>query len=384
MAIYDDMLEKSYVSNKNAYEQNFNTYMDAYKQQMAAIPEEYNMQRRAAYSNARTSALGVNESLANLGLAGNAYSSPLSGYSESSRLGQDIALQNTLQGLSSAQRTAAQSLQNTIAQAYGQRAQDMATMQSQYNTQRQGYIENVLANAQTYAAQGMKLPQEWQSTYEQSSGEPHSKTMMQLNPQMYTYHYLMDDTERTLYDSYASTGQPEDVQFNRMISDYFNTSKEMSVDTITKFMNTKGYSGDPKQLGKALAASGLISDPDNKEKLDNLMTKMGLTADSFGTYEDAEDYLKGNLSSFMKIDEKTGELKIDGNKLDITGARIRADEMAAITAQAKKIDYNNTGNKKAADFSYKDVEKKDGDFLEFKKDGWKRYVYYNGYWFKVK
>lgn len=57
---------------------------------------QYDDVRGQAYTNARTSALGNNESLAALGLAGDAYGGPQSGYSETSRVAQDTALGNAL------------------------------------------------------------------------------------------------------------------------------------------------------------------------------------------------------------------------------------------------------------------------------------------------
>ena len=48
------------------------------------------------YTNARVNAIGNNEAMAAHGLAGGLYSSPTTGYSESSRIKQNLALQNSL------------------------------------------------------------------------------------------------------------------------------------------------------------------------------------------------------------------------------------------------------------------------------------------------
>jgi len=64
--------------------------------QAKALASAYEQVRRKAFSNARLSAVGSNEALASLGLAGNLYGEPRSGESESSRIRQDVALRESL------------------------------------------------------------------------------------------------------------------------------------------------------------------------------------------------------------------------------------------------------------------------------------------------
>ncbi len=80
--------------------------------QAKALSAEYEKTRKNAYANARLSAVGNNEAMASLGLAGSLYAGPLSGASESGRIRQDVALRANL---SEADRQE-QAAKDTIAQ----------------------------------------------------------------------------------------------------------------------------------------------------------------------------------------------------------------------------------------------------------------------------
>lgn len=89
-------------------------YQEAEKQQRAALNAAYNKaaaeidyqrgqlapqydaQRSNIYTTARLGAIGNNEALASRGLAGNLYNQPTTGYSEATRIRQDVAMQNAL------------------------------------------------------------------------------------------------------------------------------------------------------------------------------------------------------------------------------------------------------------------------------------------------
>jgi hypothetical protein len=91
------------------------------KQQLYAqtpgINQQYDALNSQAYTNARLSALGNNEGLASLGLAGNAYAGPQSGYSESSRVAQDTALGNSVNASNLARQNALMGIDTQIGQA---------------------------------------------------------------------------------------------------------------------------------------------------------------------------------------------------------------------------------------------------------------------------
>ena len=69
------------------------TQADAQKK---ALQQQYEDVRKQTYVNSRLGALGNNEALASIGLAGNAYESPQSGYSESCRVAQVVALRSNI------------------------------------------------------------------------------------------------------------------------------------------------------------------------------------------------------------------------------------------------------------------------------------------------
>lgn len=64
--------------------------------QAQKLGQQYTRERSNIYTNARMNAIGNNEAMAANGLAGGLYSSPTTGYSESSRIKQNLALQNSL------------------------------------------------------------------------------------------------------------------------------------------------------------------------------------------------------------------------------------------------------------------------------------------------
>lgn len=70
------------------------------------IAQEYEDKRRQTYVNARLDAVGNNEKAAALGLAGNVYQEPRSGYSETSRIAETVALRNDLNSANRAEQNA--------------------------------------------------------------------------------------------------------------------------------------------------------------------------------------------------------------------------------------------------------------------------------------
>lgn len=64
--------------------------------QAAQLGDDYDRARGQAYVNARLGAIGNNERVASLGLAGNLYSGPQSGFSETSRIAENIAMRNAI------------------------------------------------------------------------------------------------------------------------------------------------------------------------------------------------------------------------------------------------------------------------------------------------
>jgi len=99
------------------------------------IEDAYAKARTNAYTTARLSAIGNNERLAAYGLAGNLYAQPRSGYSETSRIYQDVAMQNTINSLGEEQRKALQELEAAIRANQQNKLSALNTVESQYGEQ---------------------------------------------------------------------------------------------------------------------------------------------------------------------------------------------------------------------------------------------------------
>ena len=99
------------------------------------IEDAYAKARTNAYTTARLSAIGNNERLAAYGLAGNLYAQPRSGYSETSRIYQDVAMQNTINSLGEEQRKALQELESAIRANQQNKLSALNAVESQYGEQ---------------------------------------------------------------------------------------------------------------------------------------------------------------------------------------------------------------------------------------------------------
>ena len=112
---------KSYDNQLNAYKA---ALQSAYDSQAAAnlnaqtkLKSQYDAARSNVYTNNRLSAIGNNERLAALGLAGNIYDHARSGTSETNRIAQDIAMRKSLSSLDQGQADAYNEYQLALLQA---------------------------------------------------------------------------------------------------------------------------------------------------------------------------------------------------------------------------------------------------------------------------
>lgn len=103
---YDAMAQ----ARRDALDAAYNQQVNELNAQLPEIKNTYDAQRNQTYRNARATALGNNEGLAARGLAGNAYTAPVTGYSETSRIAETNALRNALNALNLQQ----QGQENTI------------------------------------------------------------------------------------------------------------------------------------------------------------------------------------------------------------------------------------------------------------------------------
>ena len=112
---------KSYDNQLNAYK---TALQAAYDSQAAAnlnaqnkLKSQYDAARSNVYTNNRLSAIGNNERLAALGLAGNIYDHARSGTSETNRIAQDIAMRKSLSSLDQGRADAYSEYQLALLQA---------------------------------------------------------------------------------------------------------------------------------------------------------------------------------------------------------------------------------------------------------------------------
>lgn len=88
--------DKQLAAYKAALQAGYDSQAQAIAAQAAKLKDQYNASRNDIYTNSRLSAIGNNERLAALGLAGNLYDYARSGTSESSRIAQDVAMRKSL------------------------------------------------------------------------------------------------------------------------------------------------------------------------------------------------------------------------------------------------------------------------------------------------
>lgn len=148
---------------------------------------EYATKRNSAYVNSRLNAVGNNEALAAMGLAGNLYATNTSGLSESSRIAQNIALRNNIQDVNLQEQKEKDELAKSIVEAGLTRdiqyAQYLAELQIQqakqaqsdaqfaYNAQMQNYQQQLgLAEALLQAALKQEEREAEQAAFESGLG----------------------------------------------------------------------------------------------------------------------------------------------------------------------------------------------------------------------
>ncbi len=88
--------------------------------------------RARAYNTGRLSAVGNAELLANMGLDGNMYAGPRSGFGETSRIAQDIAMRNNINSANMAEMEQLAALESEAARIRNSSAQAMANLESEY------------------------------------------------------------------------------------------------------------------------------------------------------------------------------------------------------------------------------------------------------------
>ena len=134
--------DQQYQAQLDALNAAYQAQVQQLQAQLPQIKQAYDTQRGQTYTNSRLSALGNNEAAASMGLAGNAYAGPQSGYSETSRISQTNALRNALNAANLQQTNTEQGVSDTITQAGFSRDQSAAEALASVNSQRASALQN--------------------------------------------------------------------------------------------------------------------------------------------------------------------------------------------------------------------------------------------------
>lgn len=123
-----------YAAQKAQINAQFNMQKANLDAQAAQLADDYDRARGQAYVNARLGAIGNNERVASLGLAGNLYSGPQSGFSETSRIAENIAMRNAINDAALQEQAQLDEINREIAAAKLERDIQLAAfLESGYN-----------------------------------------------------------------------------------------------------------------------------------------------------------------------------------------------------------------------------------------------------------
>lgn len=145
---YASAIQKAFEAKNKALQDGLNT-------QLGEIKQSSDDNRSQTYVNSRLSAIGNNEQLANQGLAGELYGSPMSGKSESSRINENVALGNNINAVNRQQTSLENNARNTIGSQIAdnqlQMAQTIAQLrQQERESQKAEYASTIGAYAGDY------------------------------------------------------------------------------------------------------------------------------------------------------------------------------------------------------------------------------------------
>ena len=258
---YVNALTSSKDNQKTMYDLYYNQSMFDMNAQQPLIKEAYDNARGQTYAGSRVSAIGNNEQLANMGVAGNMYASPKSGYSETARVRQDTQLQGDLNALSREQRGAVQSLQQAMQQAQMERAGAMAGIEGQYANnlaEYQHWAEQENYQRQLTADQQLMQEEQRQVPYIQGIIESGANLSKEQEALLNKHTGMSAEEYKNVYDA----------QREREKEDLYNTNY---FELIT------GYNQGYATIDDAISYrdSGMISDAQFKKFEDRYKAEVG-------------------------------------------------------------------------------------------------------------
>lgn len=138
---------------KAALQSNYDSQAAANVAAANKLKAQYDASRSNVYTNNRLSAIGNNERLAALGLAGNIYDYARSGTSESSRIAQDINMRKSLAALDASENEAYSDYQLALMQAQKEADANFAQKAAEVEAAKIPY-QMALAQAQATVSRG--------------------------------------------------------------------------------------------------------------------------------------------------------------------------------------------------------------------------------------
>ena len=161
-----------------AEEATYNKLKSNIDYQQGNLGKEYDAQRSGIYTNARVSAIGNNEVQAARGLAGGLYNQPTTGYSESSRIKQNIAMQNALNAASAQEQQERNNLNQMLIEAGYQRDANLANYLASAGIQRANAEAGENQFMANYNFQAMQAAQQAE---QYANEQAYNKAITELN-----------------------------------------------------------------------------------------------------------------------------------------------------------------------------------------------------------
>lgn len=243
MAIYsnEDLIkyyEDALLNRKNDITRQYAEAEQLLRASKPNIEDAYAKARTNAYTTARLSAIGNNERLAASGLAGNLYAQPRTGYSETSRIYQDVAMQNTINALGEEQRKALQELEAAIRSNQQNKLSALNTVESQYGEQIANLRQSALdKNFQLEKSQADTLASMASQGYELDDAQKALLAKYNYNYDAIRKQYL-DTYNKSIVEEYkkwlaqGGTLTPEQAEL-------FNQYSPITLDQYNQYLTTQ-------------------------------------------------------------------------------------------------------------------------------------------------
>lgn len=203
--------------------------------QAQKLKDQYNALRSQAYVNRRLGAIGNNELLAAMGLAGNMYSDPGSGATESSRISQNIGMRNDVNAVSIAEQNERDALSQQLLQAKYDSEMQAANMAAQVNMQ----MANAQASASSQYFQNLLALAQFEQGLNQNA----------LNPNLY----------------YSGGGGSSSNDYSRLVSNALAGNQGNAYNAIASLGKySSGYSKAAKTTAKTVLNDQIMANATNK------------------------------------------------------------------------------------------------------------------------